>query len=273
MDILLKKIVFDINHGLLGYKWEIRKYLSIHPNNSLNIALDALANSSFKQTKNISNNNDDITTKAVMSLCSDPVMVKNGVDGEDSEVKKMSTMFNKMINSKRKLHKCYDCGTLARAMFLKIIQDHKNKKHFITRNDWINIKRTYVPRIPSESLGQWFEKLTKTNEDLVMICSLGFNKFGHVFIIEKKWSINDGEFIYRIFQSAYKNYLVLDYLEFSNGNFNPYELGRDLTKLLTRHKWTTTTRMIFWKWFCFDPKVKIEESDVTKFCYACVTLN
>ena len=279
-DKLLRGIVSDVNNGLLGYKWKIRQFISSHPNHKLTPALDNLVNTSFDIITKV-NQTDDTTLRAVVSLCSDPTM-RVLVNSHDTDVDQLSAMFNMMIKSKRKLHKCYDCGTLARAMFLKIISKHRSRTHhFISDGEWEMIKTTYVPRPPSSNLSQCFNTIINTPSNMAIICSVGFKKFGHVFVITKQWSARDTTYKYRLFQSAMNNYMVLDYLEKCSPNqHNIYDIATfdirdmyvDLKHLMQQRTWTNNTRRVFWKWFCFDPSVKILKTDPTSFCYAMVNI-
>ncbi len=227
-----------------------------------------LTDESFKYLKKHKKTIDnDLSLKTVTSLCNCV-----NVNAIDQEVYFLSHLFNQIINSKRKLHKCYDCGTNARAIFLKLVAAHRGKL-YISPYEQKNMKKYY----PHKGSQLWSEllKFKKTllsiNTSAVFICSIGINGLGHVWIFEKLVDLK-GNSIVRHYQSALRSHLSIDFIkEMDYGQYptKSIDLNSFIEKLiivLSHHgKWTPEIYTIFYNLFRFKVNEVIETNP--SFCW------
>lgn len=214
-DIKLKKLN---NDGSLDNKWKSRYNLELLSSNKIKCSAtnrelyvkEAL--SCFKYyEKYINNFNSDLSLKTISSLCNDTIHHFN-VEFKDPKVTELSQLFNNMVDSNRKLLQCYDCGTVARSVFLSLIDVYR-KISSLTEEEINRMKNQYSldtknPLVPAT---ECYNTLTKINKHCIFICSVAFGDFGHVWTIEK--ILKSGKWKYYIYQSALNSHLLLDFIE------------------------------------------------------------
>ena len=252
MDELVDRIQREIDCGSLAYLWKIRKFISQTPQTDLDqLPPDFLENirqlaiGSFECLKKCPLYTLDLSLQTLTQICQSGC--RNLVTCEDPSVTILSKHFNKMINSSRTLLKCYDCGTVARAMFLGLIRAHRtpsDKYHkapegfsrpiqghpglFVPRNPFAVRHSQDLPPISPEELDRMrhlynpgnfpVQEALKMLEDAlltvpvgtVFICSISLaDSAGHVWVIEK-FTTKTGTPAFRMFQSCLNSFLLLD---------------------------------------------------------------
>ena len=281
---LLDKINRSFELGTLDYKWHVRNYLSKEAgtdsddgdSSELINYLIGLAISSFKYYQTHKKTlESDLSLKTVTSLCNCPELAHD-VSVNDTDVFFLSRLFNEMINSDRGLHRCYDCGTNARAIFLKLLEVHRKKLH-ITPTEQTFLKEKYQldTTTPLKTMEECRNCLLSTSGDSVFICSVGFGHFGHVWVIEKLCRQRNSP-RYHLYQSSFRAYLVLDYIELADYGNNP-EQSLDINNffdklkpLLEHRPWETTDYAQFAEMFAFTTNGKIDDTS-RGFCYGYIS--
>ena len=209
----------------LTHKWEARDKLRRHGVTLENLEaqtdpkiVEAIndAVSAFiycdKYRKNI---DSDRSLKAISDLCSS-ALGSTDPEYRDNNVFHLSHTFNAIIASKRNLLKCYDCGTNARAAFLRLVQVARNipidrvplskkEQKRMSEEYWLNVTT------PLEEVKRCYQLLTTIDKDTVFIMSVGVQDFGHIWIVEKRF-IN-GKPRYHHYQSALRSHMLIDFLE------------------------------------------------------------
>jgi hypothetical protein len=266
---------------LLHYSWSPFRYLDEH-------------STEIKKDRSLS---------AITQLCVDSHHVANPTH-VDLELVKWSTYFNALTHSARALHMCYDCGTVARGVFFKLIQEYRQTKT-AHKEDLVNpLQPSEIKRIqmeysmdaypPQESIQRLWDNICNIQHNCLFMCALQFGeKFGHIYIIEKiypnsknknkknkkikknlenknKIKINLEKPRYRIFQSCFNSYLLIDYIEHMN-YINP-EVELDiqdhiinLKDFMTPRQFTTEDYRRFCQEFCFYPTSRILADDKRAF--------
>lgn len=254
----------------LTYKWQYRQ--------SPDVKVRSKANTSFTYiSNNINNVKKDKTLYAVHSLCNEYDLMFD-VTHEDCQVYIYSRLFNRMINSGRTLHRCYDCGTNARAMYLKLYEMYNGMRIF-TPNDQLRLKNTYAQKSGIDGLKSlvaiYNAMRTFTGDILISINSFGFGGAGHIWVVEMK-RIGNGSYRYRIFQSSLRSHMLLDYIEWMDYAAND-QAGIDISEYYTLlfdlyngNKFTPSLKEQFENLFAYSPGITDYESS---FCYAYFTAN
>jgi hypothetical protein len=201
----------------------------------------------------------DASLNAVTTLCTSSLNSVD-VDSNDSEVFYLSHRFNKLVKSNRKLLKCYDCGTNARAVFLKLIETGRGNRK-ITAQEQERMSREYVVHKvnPIKYLKECLSKLMKDDgKNMVCIMSVSIDDFGHVWVLEKKY-IN-GKVRLHHYQSALGSHMVIDFIESMDYGADPMKslniesFGDKLTELLSvTEPWKDEHYRIFAELFAFMP--------------------
>ena len=260
--------------GTLDYYWIIRS------NKNRNRNLTEIADYPFKYL-NIYRNiiEKDISLNTVTSLCTCSVLSKN-VDINDKEVFFLSQLFNQIIKSNRKLYKCYDCGTNARAIFMKLVKRNRGNL-YLSPTEQTQMKN-YAPQQHNRlsELQNCYQKILNVTNSTVFICSIGIHKLGHVWIFEKKFNLNpDSDSDYRIhhYQSALNSHMALDFLvkmnygEFPNKSINISLFFSKLRNIINHtNKWTPSIYRDFMDLFCFKPLNPIINPKPS-FCWTFIT--
>jgi len=281
----MDKIQRSIDYNALDHKWlsrrdisrekytldEINRIIEEQPEHYLYKLLD-MATSAFKYYNMYCHPlKNDISLAAVTSLCTDSIL-KFDLNAQDDEVFHLSNVFNLIIDSNRGLLKCYDCGTNARAVFLKLINVHRGNS-LLTHNEQQRMKREYLVNItdPQSVARKCKRKLINMTHDAVFIMSVTIQDFGHVWIIEKRW-IN-GQPRYHHYQSCLNSHLLIDFIERMDYGRNPMdsmniELFMDKVKYLLDIKtsWTDNNYRTFADLFAFLP-VNDVDNPKPGFCY------
>lgn len=264
----MDRIERSIEYGALDHKWLARDMLHKKAQGSgLDSDLDSylydIATSAFTYYQNHKHTLDsDISIKAITQLCSMNEL-ETDIDAVDDQVFHLSHVFNEIIESTRAMHKCYDCGTNARAIFLKLIEAHRGTK-YISHEEQQRMKDEYLVtrRHIRDKLQEAKMVLESSETDMVMIMSLAIQGFGHVWVIEKQHT----PIRYHQYQSSFRSHLLLDFIEHMDYGKHPnqsLDLDQffiDMEKLLCNLKaWTDDDYRLFAKLFAFLPITPIKE--------------
>lgn len=284
---VLNKIKKFIDSQSLEYYWWIRVYLTNHADNGnkTDKSLKTIANQSLKYyNDNQAMINSDISLSTIYELCNDQ---KHWFDpgAGDPVVYDLASQFNQISESDRKLHKCYDCGTVARAIFMRLIIRHRTGEKVKNLQPDTDIRiplskreRNRIKRMYRLKRGKQLEEVDKCYKKLkqmksgVQILSLGYGDFGHIWIIEKLHSVRLGS-LYRIYQSSLRSYLLVDflrYMDYANNKdktFNIDKFFSQLSGILDEKEWTNDDENIFVNLFKFIAPVDIGEHVKPGFAY------
>ena len=286
----MNAIINSLETGTLDYNWIARYCLSTNKISSEDKEdfelIKKIANNSFDYIKKYYRNiQNDKSLKVIVSMCTCDSLVKN-INTTDKEVYFLSNLFNQIIKSTRKLHKCYDCGTNARALFLKLIENNRfnsnsnsnSNKLFLTPKEQNRMRLEYSPRRDNGrfiELENFKHKLLDVNSPTVFICSIGINMLGHVWIIEKTFT-DTGKERFHHYQSALKSHLMIDFLKEQNyGRYPDRSLDviffvDSLYQILrSEGVWTKETYDIFNDLFHF--KIRPVTTTNLSFCWTYIT--
>lgn len=292
----MDKLIKSFKYNALDHKWYARNYLtennwslnrlltenphginieSLDLNESkktiLEIIMLKIALASFRyyylHYDNIVN---DRSLKAVTSMCSSSLNTID-VESDDKEVFYLSHVFNKLVNSSRKLLKCYDCGTNARAVFLKLVQVGRgDKKLKIGYDEMERMQREYVlnKTNPLTPLQACYKKLsTNDGKNRVFIMSISVESMGHVWVIEKRY-FND-LIRYHHYQSALNSHMLIDFIESMDYGADPMKslnidyFFQELSGLIShKEAWTEKQFKTFVKLFAFLPISPVNNPDM-----------
>ena len=268
----MQSIISSLNRNTLDYVWIARNMLQKQDSDSdsdTSKFLNAIANASFEYYDTyLDNIQNDPSLNAITSMC-DMDELRNKVDIEDHEVTFLSNLFNKIVLSDRKLHKCYDCGTNARAMFLKLVKLHRGGELYLTPREQMAMEdyRALHGAPGLAAMKKCYQHLKQSPSDAVYICSIGVEGFGHVWVFEKVSQI------VRHYQSALKSHLVLDFIadmdygQFPKKNLDIDQFFEKLESLLhTNSEWTEQNYKDFNQLFAFNPIRKVT-SPKPSFCW------
>ena len=284
----MDNLINSFKYNALDHKWYARNYLtennwsldrllksnphgikieSLHIDKSkktiLEIIMLKIALSSFRYYYLYYDNiTSDRSLKAVTSMCSSSLNTID-VDSDDKEVFYLSHVFNKILESSRKLLKCYDCGTNARAVFLKLIQVGRGESDVnISYKEQERMQKEYLLNKidPLTPLKACFKKLsTDDGKNLVVIMSISVETLGHVWVIEKRYF--EDRIRYHQYQSALNSHMLIDFIESMDYGADPMKslnidyFFKELTSLITfKEAWTEKQYKLFVKLFAFLPK-------------------
>lgn len=282
-DFVINNIQNEQKVGLLDHLWLVRSYLTKNkkkiqetfnkgPNYEL-VYLLQVALSPFKYMNSHGFQiNRDISLKAIYQLCSNEKMV-NDIDYKDDQLLYLAKLFNQLIGSDRILYMCYDCGTVARGIFFTLIKAYRGS-FTITPNEIARIKSEYYMNKYNinDALNVFYKNLVEIKQNCIYLCALQFGeKFGHIYIIEKIYV--NGSLIprYRIYQSCFQSYLLIDYIELMDyghnlhNGVNVFQHYNDLRKIMTTDVWKTPEIDLFIKLYHFKPTTPIVKEDAKKF--------
>ena len=258
MDLsdIKSRIKRSVDYGALDHKWLARHSLSLGavPKEIVDMAYSAF--DYYQQYQHTIKS--DPSLAALTSMCSKEDHI-NDVDLQDNTVFHLSNVFNQIIDSTRVLHKCYDCGTNARAMFLKLIETHRGI-NFITHEEQQRMKHEYLVKRTgvAEEIKKCKDKLLSLDRNSVFIMSLAIDSFGHVWVIEK--IVDSAKVRYHHYQTCLRSHLFLDFLEYKDyGRYPDQSLDlddffADLTDILTVNEpWIDSDYRLFAKLFAFLP--------------------
>ena len=231
----------------------------------------------YKFRKNI---DGDRSLRAIAQLCGAQVAA---LDHQymDQHVFHLSRVFNSLIRSKRKLHKCYDCGTNARAAFIRLTQVARGlgedevaltpaEQKRISGEYWLNVTN------PVQEAKRALAELKAAPADCVFLMSVGVQDFGHVWVIEKRFF--GGQPRYHHYQSALRSHLLLDFLHKMDYGRNPMKslnvdkFFADMIRILSINDraWTQAEHNMFANLFAFLPGFRVTKPR-PGFCFTHVT--
>jgi hypothetical protein len=291
---VVDKIVKSIDYDALDHKWLAREYLQKHTGQSEDNTTHSEAkevetedSDLIKFLREISESahryyhthhdtfSQDLSLKTITKLCSDPLLMGD-VKYQDSQVFHLSHVFNQIIKSTRGLHKCYDCGTNARAMFLKLISENRGV-NYVSHLEQQRMKEEYLVKKDgiSEEISKCYQRMKEVSTDTVFIISLAVESFGHVWVIEKKFI--SGRPRYHHYQTSLNSHLLLDFIESKDYGKNleqSLDIARffkDLDYLLgIKEEWKEEDYRLFSKMFAFIPVSKVTKPD-PGFCFTSIT--
>jgi hypothetical protein len=286
----MDKLIKSLEYSSLDHKWVARNYLkeqgweqdvlfgklqSPEFNKGIENIMIKIALSSFRYyIINYDNITKDASLAAVTSLCSSGVNSVD-VDSNDPEVYYLSHLFNNMIGSTRKLLKCYDCGTNARAVFLKLIETGRGNRN-LSKSEISRMSREYLlnKTFPLLPMNKCFAKLRADDgENVVAILSVGFQDFGHVWVIEKKYFNGVPLPRYHHYQSALGSHMLIDFIESMDYGKDPMRslnivdyFGKLEHLLSFTAAWKDEQYRIFSELFAFMP-VSLVTNPEPGFCW------
>ena len=294
----MDKILKSFEYSALDHKWQARYYLKENgwdinrllkkgqlqltlqeeksdPPTGIEAVMLKLALSSFSyyylHNDNIIN---DSSLSAVTSLCTSSLNSMD-VNSDDKQVFELSHIFNRLIDSKRKLLKCYDCGTNARAVFLKLLMVGRRQSRLkLRKGEKERFSREYVvnksdPLMPLSDC--WSKLKVNDGKDIVTIMSVSIESFGHVWVIEKRYF--NGVPRYHHYQSALNSHMLIDFIESMDYGADPmksldidYFFGELSDLLAYKTSWKDKHYRTFAELFAFMPVSPVTTPD-TGFCW------
>lgn len=280
---IMQDIAKSLEYNALDHKWIARNYLKEHPtylrdDPNFHAYLSNISNSSFdyyeKYNKTL---NSDTSIRAITGFCTDDELASD-VQIRDSKVVHLANVFNNIISSTRKVHKCYDCGTNARAMFLKLIETHRGV-NYISAEEQRQMKREYrvTHTQVAEELEKCYRRMLTVESDTIFIMSLSIQSFGHVWVIEKRFIGKSRRPRYHHYQSSLRSHLVLDFIEREDygrnlqQSLNIHRFFADLKRILSlKTAWNDSDYRLFTKLFAFHPVSRVTKPD-PGFCFTSIT--
>jgi hypothetical protein len=264
MSDIMERVHKGKRFNTLDHIWASRNLLCCYEDFKLTEKekkeLTNYATAAFKYySKHKGNFDKDLSLKTVTSLCNCEKLAED-ISFRDNDVAYLSKKFNDMIDSDRKLHRCYDCGTTARAMFLSLIKANRGSYDSIRPEEVKLIKSMYYSRDdkPVKYMNDCRKKVLSVDKDTVFLCSTGFTLFGHVWIIEKK--MIDDRWRVHHYQSCLNSHLILDYVQDKGYGENLHQsldvndfFDRLALLLGNRNSWTDETKQQHADLFKFLP--------------------
>jgi hypothetical protein len=254
MDDIRLKIRKSIDYGALDHKWLSRRHINSFKGEEARI-IASIAQSAFEYYDRYRDTIDsDPSLRAITSMCSVKDHITD-IDLQDDVVFHLSNVFNQIIESDRALYQCYDCGTNARAIFLKLVETHRGTS-FIGHDEQQRMKKEYLVKRHGikDEIKKSQSMLLSMNGNAVFIFSLSIDNFGHVWVIEKIGTR------YHHYQTCLHSHLFLDFLEHKDYGRNLdqsldlVEFFDDLETILTINQpWDDTDYRLFAKLFLFLP--------------------
>lgn len=168
---------------------------------------------------------------AVCRMCADMDHVRD-IKKYDRRLDYLSHLFNRLIDSNRGLLMCYDCGTVARGVFFELVATYRNGQLRLRRSELKRIKETYYMNYYHGTTGirSLRSKIHSIHCNCLFLCAMQLgNDFGHIYVIEKIYINRVPR--YRIYQSCFNSFLLLDYIEFMDYANNP-KTGIDIDQHL-----------------------------------------
>ncbi len=239
--------------------------------------LYALANNTFDYYDKWKSTFDaEPSLSAIAEMCNHVDYTYN-VLKQDDQLYFLSRVFNRLTDTSRGLYKCYDCGTNARAIFLRLIKRHRgeDKDLFFTLKEQARMRDEYTiygDHQPELIVLAGLERLKSYPKSGVFIFSLGFDNFGHVWVIEKICHDKKGKPRktprYHQYQSCFRSHMVMDFLAFKNYGVDP-EQSMDIDDFFKklydlfvfRGPWSNKEYYTFSQLFAFLPVYPILEGN------------
>ncbi len=268
---IINFIFYCCNQDSLEYKWKCRNLdIDSIKNENLKELIKNICLGSFNYQKlNAYSLNNDKSLKIVSNICNCSDTALSTVCNQYN-IKELGEYFNSVAGSGREVKHCYDCGTVARAIFLTMVSSFKGG---LTEEDKLSIRSLYNPdRLkPSESIEDFYGVIKSVKGHCIFMVSIGLDNFGHIWIIEK---FPNGK--YTMYQSALGSYLLMDYLEYrdsANNNkwLNIHTFYKAMKYLINYNgPWTNEENNLFCKWFQFMPTSAVTKVKSFLYCYVCL---
>ena len=192
----------------------------------------------------------------------------------DHSVTELGHYFNEIAGSARGVKMCYDCGTVARAMFMNMINGYRGA---LTPKEKKYIKSNYNPHraSPGAVLEEFYCTIKRLKKHSVFIMSVGLDDFGHVWIFEKVVDFM-GRHKVIMYQSSLNSFLLMDYIEYKDmankkDGINIDEFYQDMKHLIARKNWSDYENKLFCKWFQFMPTSYVTSMKMFLFCFVSLT--
>lgn len=259
----------------LEYKWYCRNLaLDTLKDKKLQDIIKSIALSSFEYYNNHADSiKNDRTLAIACSICNceNTALTTTCIDHSVTE---LGHYFNTIAKSGRKVKMCYDCGTVARAIFLNTIHNYRGE---LTNSEKKKIEHLYNPNrtTPLNALNEFYYAIKSTKKHTIFILSIGLDEFGHVWVFEKIIDDNGKERVI-MYQSSLNSYLLMDYIEYmdmakNKNGINIDEFYRDMMQLMLTKNWKDKENKLFSKWFQFMPTSEVTE--VKTFLYCGISLD
>lgn len=267
---IIKYILQCGENKSLEYKWYCR---NLDPNTITNKNLkDLIKKSSLSSFDYYNNNKEAIENDKSLSIacaicnCENTALTTMCVDHSVTE---LGHYFNEIAGSARGVKMCYDCGTVARAIFLNFINGYRGD---LTPKEKKNIREMYHPSraSPAIVLEEFYCTIKRLKEHSVFIMSTGLDDFGHVWIFEKVIDFM-GRHKVIMYQSSLNSYLLIDYIEYKDmankkEGINIDNFYQDMKHLIARKNWSDYENKLFSKWFQFMPTSPVTSMKMLLFC-------
>lgn len=268
---LVKYILECGDNKSLEYKWYCR---NLDPNSINDPELKKMIQkSSLSSFEYYNKNKESIESNKSLSIACDICKCQNTAlttTCVDHSVTELGHYFNDIAGSARGVKMCYDCGTVARAIFLNLIHGYRGE---LTPKEKKNIRDMYYPSrgTPASILEEFYCAIKRLKEHSVFIVSMGLDDFGHVWIFEKVID-SMGRHKVIMYQSSLNSYLLMDYVEYKdmankNDGINIDEFYQDMKHLIARKNWSDYENKLFSKWFQFMPTSYVTAMKMFLFCY------
>ena len=255
----------------LEYKWYCR---NINPRNisdpDLKKTIQKSSLSSFdyyNKHKEAIEKDKSLSIACAICNCQNTALTTTCVDHSVTE---LGHYFNEVAGSARGVKMCYDCGTVARAIFLNLINGYRGD---LTPKEKKNIRDMYYPSrgSPLNIIEEFYCTIKRMKEHSVFIMSMGLDDFGHVWIFEKVVDMM-GRHKVIMYQSSLNSYLLMDYIEYKDmankkDGINIDDFYLDMKHLATRKNWSDYENKLFSKWFQFMPTSYVTAMKMFLFCY------
>jgi hypothetical protein len=245
--------------GLLDYRWDARSYLldTKIPNQQMIKIIGAPFVYIAKHQKQIQK---DKSLHAVCQLCTDVDHVVN-IKRRDHRLAFLAQLFNQLVNSDRSLYMCYDCGTVARGVFLQLINAYRGRLT-LSRPELDRLHRDYYMNRyhGAQGVEVLHDNVHKIKQNCLFLCALQHGEdSGHIYVIDKTYLAGQSHPRYRIYQSCLNAYLLVDYVE-SMDYGRDISVGVDIDQhlnhlhhLLSTLIWKQPEIDVFIKWYKFYP--------------------
>jgi hypothetical protein len=255
----------------LEYKWYCR---NITPRSISDPNLKELIKKSslssfeyYNKNKEAIENDKSLSIACAICNCQNTALTTTCVDHSVTE---LGHYFNEIAGSARGVKMCYDCGTVARAIFLNLINGYRGD---LTPKEKKNVRDMYYPSrgSPLNIIEEFYCTIKRLKEHSVFIMSVGLDDFGHVWIFEKVIDFM-GRHKVIMYQSSLNSYLLMDYIEYKDmankkDGINIDDFYRDMKILATRKNWSDYENKLFSKWFQFMPTSYVTAMKMFLFCY------
>jgi len=259
---LYNTMILNKKSHRLDHLWTIRSHLN---NDKCSYNEDAITTAliteSIKSYKYFDINNILIENDSHLhSICKKCTSEDSyDVDYQEGEVTELSFLFNILFNSNRNIYACYDCGTVSRWVFFKLIKSYR--KDFILNIDEFKRIRNdyfYMHSDVTDMLNDLLKKDKEVNKPMLFLFSLQLGEnTGHIFLIEKSNHPTKNTFRYRIYQSCLNSYMLMDIVEYydyanPDATINFDEYINDMNILFSNKNWDNDSMNIFYKWYHYD---------------------